>query len=273
MIDLHCHILPGIDDGAADLEVSLEMARIAVADGIRTTACTPHIYPGLYLNDAQGIRRYAAEFRAHLGEAGIPLEITEGADIQMVTELVRELRAGSFPTLAGSRYFLFEPPHHTVPARFSESVFDALTSGFVPVITHPERLTWLSKEYYPWFVEVVKQGAWIQVTAGALTGRFGKRAKYWGERMLDDGLVHILATDAHDPHGRPPLLAEGREAAETWVGAEEAQRLVEARPRAVLEDQDPAAVPPPPLTILGIEQAEPARHDHWLSRLFSGRAR
>jgi len=271
MIDLHCHMLPGIDDGAGDLRISLEMARIAVADGIRTVACTPHIYPGLYLNDAEGIRRRADEFRTCLGEAGIPLEITEGADIQMVMELVAELRAGRFPTLGGSRYFLFEPPHHTVPARFSESIFDALAGGFVPVITHPERLTWLSSEHYPWFVEAVEQGAWIQVTAGALTGRFGRRAKYWGERMLDDGLVHLLATDAHDVHGRAPLLAEGRDAAATRVGAEEAQRLVETRPRAILEDRDPAACPAPALTAAAGADRIPGQRGHRLLRLFSFR--
>jgi protein-tyrosine phosphatase len=270
MVDLHCHMLPGIDDGACNLRVSLEMARIAVEDGIETTACTPHIYPGLYLNDAEAIRRSAAELRVHLREAGIPLEITEGADIQMVVELVHELRAGRFPTLAGSRYFLFEPPHHTVPARFSELISEALASGYVPVITHPERLTWLSKEYYPWLVEAVQQGAWIQVTAGALTGRFGRRARYWGERLLDDGLVHLLATDAHGVDGRPPLLAEGREAAATRVGAEESQRLVEVRPRAVLEDRDPAAFPAPALTSARTAGRDrmPGARARWLSRLF-----
>jgi protein-tyrosine phosphatase len=247
------------------------MARIAVDDGIRTSACTPHIYPGLYLNTAEGIRRCAADLRVHLQDAGISLEITEGADIQMVTELVGELRAGRFPTLAGSRYFLFEPPHHTVPARFSEAIFDALASGFVPVITHPERLTWLSKEHYPWFVDAVEQGAWIQVTAGALTGRFGRQAKYWGERLLDDGLVHLLATDAHDVGRRPPLLAEGREAAAAWVGGEEARSLVETRPRAILQNQDPAAFPPPKLTVHERPHGLPARRKHWLSRLFCGR--
>jgi protein-tyrosine phosphatase len=271
MIDLHCHMLPGIDDGARDLQVSLAMARIAVDDGIRTSACTPHIYPGLYLNTADGIRQHAADLREHLRSEGIALEIAEGADIQMVTELVEELRTGTFPTLAGSRYFLFEPPHHTVPARFSESLFDALSSGYVPVITHPERLTWLSNEYYPWLVDAVDRGAWIQVTAGALTGRFGRRARYWGERLLDDGLVHLLATDAHDVVRRPPLLAEGREAAATWVGGEEAQRLVETRPQAILQDEDPAAFPPPALTVHDSPQVQPGLRGHWLSRLFSRR--
>jgi protein-tyrosine phosphatase len=245
MIDLHCHLLPGVDDGPRDVETALEMARIAVADGIRLTACTPHIYPGLYANDAAGIAAAVDGLRRHLGEAGIPLAITGGADIQMVPELLDGLKSGRFPSLHGSRYFLFEPPHHTVPARFRDSLFDALSAGLVPVITHPERLTWLDDEHYGWFVEAARGGAWIQVTAGAVTGRFRGRAQYWAERFLDEGLVHLLATDAHDCHRRPPLLGEGRDAAAKWVGPEEAERLVTHRPRAIIENRDPGSVVPP----------------------------
>ena len=101
MIDLHCHMLPGIDDGPTDLETALEMARIAVADGITLTACTPHIYPGLFENDASSISAAADAFRGHLREAGIPLEITTGADIQIVPELLDGLKSRRFPCLYG----------------------------------------------------------------------------------------------------------------------------------------------------------------------------
>ena len=204
MIDLHCHMLPGIDDGAPDLDTALAMARCAAADGITTTACTPHIYPGLYENEAAGIAAAVEALRGTLAEAGIELQLTVGADIQIVPELLSGLRRGTHPTLGGSRYFLFEPPHHTVPTRFHEILFDVVAAGYVPVITHPERLTWLDDTHYPWFQRAAREGAWIQLTSGALTGRFGRRAQYWSERMLDDGMVHILATDSHDPVHRPP---------------------------------------------------------------------
>ena len=247
MIDLHCHMLPGIDDGSPDLATSLSMARIALSDGIRVTACTPHIYPGLYENNADGISRAVDALRAELSGAGLGLQLTYGADIQLVPELLAGLRRGTHPTLNRSRYYLFEPPHHTVPVRFHESLYDTVAAGYVPVITHPERLTWLDDAHYPWFVQAAREGAWIQVTSGALTGRFGRRAQYWGERMLDDGMVHILATDSHDPHHRPPVLSEGREVAAKWLGEEEATLMVSERPRAILDDADPAAVPPPPM--------------------------
>ena len=267
MIDLHCHLLPGIDDGARDLSTALAMARIAVDDGITLTACTPHIYPGLYANTGPQIREAVERLRQELAAAGIPLTLTHGADIQIVPELLSGLRSGLMPTLHGSRYFLFEPPHHTVPVGFSSLVFDVVASGYVPVITHPERLTWLDDEHFGWFVEAVRGGAWIQVTAGALTGRFGSRARYWGERMLDTGMVHLIATDAHETQHRPPLLSEGRAAAEHWVGAEEAERLVTARPRAIIDNLDPSAVSPPPAP--GRGQRGKARKKGWLSALFS----
>jgi protein-tyrosine phosphatase len=246
MIDLHCHLIPNIDDGAASPEAALIMARLAVAEGITTTACTPHIYPTLFENDSAGILAGVKGLRCLLAEADIPLQLTSGADIQLVPELVQGLRTGRMPTLNGSRYFLFEPPHHSVPPAFDRLIFDCLAAGYVPVITHPERLGWLSDHHYDWFVNAALDGAWIQITADAVTGRFGRQARYWAERFLDDGLVHILATDAHDPVHRPPRLGEGRRAAERWVGSAEAERLVLERPQAILNNLDPARVPPPP---------------------------
>jgi protein-tyrosine phosphatase len=245
MIDLHCHMLPGIDDGAPDDATALEMARIAEADGIRIVACTPHIYPGLYDNDANGIRARVAALQGKLDEAGIALKLTFGADAHLVPELFQRVKNGTAPTLHGGRYFLLEPSHHGAPPRFEESVFDFTATGYVPIITHPERLTWI-EGHYRVFESLFKSGTWMQITAGSLTGRFGSRAKYWAERMLDDGIVHLLATDAHGVKHRAPLLAEGMQAAEKWVGAEEAQRLVFDRPMAILENRAPSDVAPVP---------------------------
>ena len=242
MIDLHCHMLPGIDDGAPDREVALAMARCAVADGIKTVACTPHIYPGLYDNDKDGIGRAIEAFRQVLSEEGIELELTIGADTHLDPNLLGSIRAGRIPTLAGSRYLLLEPPHHTVPPRFEESVFALRAAGIIPVITHPERLSWIEGNY-PTFQRLVRGGAWMQITSGSLTGRFGRRPKYWGERMLDEGLVHILATDSHHIDRRPPLLAEGRDAAAARLGEEEAWNLVRTRPRGIIEDAPAESLP------------------------------
>lgn len=250
MIDLHCHILPGIDDGSPDLETSLAMARIAVADGITTLACTPHIYPGLYENTGDGIRRGVAQLQAALDEAGIALRLTCGADAHLAPDLPAKLRSGDAPSLGDTRYFLLEPPHHVAPPRFAEFVFNLIAAGYVPLITHPERLTWI-EDHYATFCALVTQGAWMQVTSGSLTGRFGDEAKYWGERMLDEGRVHILATDSHGIKRRPPLLAEGCAAAERWVGAEQARHLVYTRPAGILENLAPSLMPALPQRAAG----------------------
>lgn len=246
MIDLHCHILPGIDDGAPDLAVALAMARCAVADGITVTACTPHIYPGLYENHRDGILAAVVAFRQVLAQERIPLTLTLGADTHLAPDLVGSIRAGRVPTLNDTRYLLLEPPHHVAPPRFEETVFQLGAAGYVPVITHPERLTWI-ESHYDVFVRLVRGGSWLQVTAGSLTGRFGPRPKYWAERMLDEGLVHILATDSHHIDRRPPLLAEAREAAARRLGEEEALNLVEVRPRGILEDTPPEQLPSLPV--------------------------
>jgi len=241
MIDLHCHMLPGIDDGAPDLDEALAMARVAVADGIRVTACTPHIYPGMYENHAAGIRLAISELRNALHQEDIPLQLVEGADVHLTPDLLAGIRGGRIPTLNGSRYFLFEPPHHVAPPRIENVVFDLVAAGYVPIVTHPERLSWIDN-HYKVFGNLAKGGAWMQLTAGAITGRFGGRAKYWSERMLDEGMVHIVATDAHRADKRAPLLAEARDAVAKRLGDAEAVQMTEIRPSGILRNVQPDAL-------------------------------
>jgi protein-tyrosine phosphatase len=250
LIDLHCHILPGIDDGAPDLEAALEMARIAVEDGIHTLACTPHIYPGMYENTAEHIRQATEAFRDELAVAGIPLQITYASDTHVMPDLLDRLKSGTVPTFNGGRYFLLEPPHHVAPPNFEDFAYRVIAAGYVPIVTHPERLHWI-EDHYRVFVRLAQQGVWMQITAGSLTGRFSDAAKYWGLRMLREGLVHILATDAHSIEHRPPLLAEGVAAARRLVGAEEADQLVNGRPAIVLNNRDPMLAAPIPALAAG----------------------
>jgi protein-tyrosine phosphatase len=244
MIDLHCHMLPGIDDGAADLEVALEMARLAVADGITVTACTPHIMPGVYGNTGPQIRAAIAEFTRALETAGIPLKLTSGADVHLATDLVAGLRNGQVLTLNDSRYFLFEPPHHVMPPRLEHAVFDVMTAGFQPVLTHPERLTWI-EEHYDVMEHMAHAGVWMQITCGSVTGRFGRRPQYWADRMIDEGLVHILATDAHNLRNRSPSMAKSRDLVAARLGEEEAHNMVVVRPQGILDNVAPDQLPPP----------------------------
>ena len=242
MIDLHCHMLPGIDDGAPDLETSLEMARIAVDDGITITACTPHITPGVYDNTGPDILERIAALQLELDRAGIALRLTCGADAHVMTGMVDGLRSKQIPSLGGSRYFLFEPPHHVAPPRLEDLAFELLTAGYIPVLTHPERLTWI-EDHYEVMVRLVRAGAWMQITCGSITGRFGQRPQFWAERMLDEGMVHILATDAHNLRNRKPKMAEARDCVAARLGDQAAIDMVLTRPRGVLDDVLPTDLP------------------------------
>lgn len=174
----------------------------------------PHIYRGVYGNDGDGIRAAVARLQLQLDREGIALRLVEGADVHLDPDLLSGIRAGRVPTIAGSRYLL-EPPQHVAPPRLEESVFALMAAGYTPIITHPERLTWV-ETHYALFERISRRGAWMQVTAGALSGRFGRRVRYWAERFISDGYVMILATDAHPPQRRPPLLAKAAPPRRHW---------------------------------------------------------
>jgi protein-tyrosine phosphatase len=134
--------------------------------------------------------------------------------------------------------------------------FSLLVAGYVPILTHPERLTWI-EAHYETVQRLAQAGVWMQLTAGSVGGAFGRRPRYWSERMLDEGLVHILATDAHDLKRRPPKLGAGRDAAALRVGDAEAEHLVVTRPQGVLDNIDPGSMPAPQLAIVAdVEKPE-----------------
>jgi protein-tyrosine phosphatase len=261
MIDLHCHIIPGIDDGAVTLEDSIAMARIAVGDGISVTACTSHMFPGIFNNTRDVIENGMIALRGELLSRDIPLALTLGADIQLAPGIVEGLSNGSIPSINGGRYFLFEPPHQSAPPRIKEVVKEYCSSPFVPIITHPERLAWI-EDYYDRMAEFVEMGAWMQLTAGSITGAFGKRVQYWSERMLDEGLVHVIASDGHNQTRRPPVMSAARDAVAKRLGEAEAMLMVYGRPKMVLEDAIPHLVPPPIGHPLGHQNAGPASSDN-----------
>lgn len=242
MIDLHCHMLPSIDDGAGDLEVALEMARMQVDQGVGVVACTPHILPGLYHNTGQDICKRVETLGHQLLEAGIDLRLVAGADNHVTPDFVALLQQGHLLPIDQSRYVLVEPPHQAAPARLENLFFNILIAGFVPILTHPERLTWIESRYDT-IAKLADSGVWMQITSSSLFGRFGRRAQYWAERMLCEGRAHVLASDAHDCEMRPPDLGRGVAAAERLIGAEAAQLLANERPNAVLQDLVPSAVP------------------------------
>lgn len=244
MIDLHCHLLPGVDDGAKSIEESIAMARLSAEQGVETIACTPHMTPGVFENRGSDVRERIARLQLALEEAEAPVRLVTGADVHVAPNLVVELRSGAALSLNDTRYVLIEPPHHVFPPRLEDFFFGLMAADFTPVLTHPERLTWIARRYDV-IQRLFDQGVWMQVTAGALLGDFGGGPKYWAERMLDEGMCHILATDAHNMGRRRPNLRAGFEAAAKRIGEAEATNLVCGRPRAILENRAASATPRP----------------------------
>jgi len=263
VIDLHSHILPGIDDGAPDIEASLAIARMAVEDGIKVMAATPHFMPGVYDNEANDVRARVAHLQDALQQSGIPLQLVTGCDAHIRPDFAACLREGKILTINDTRYVLFEPPHITMPQRMDELLFNVLASGFVPILTHPERLRWIENSY-AMMVQLVKQGVLMQITCGSLTGRFGQRPQYWAKRMMAEGMVHILATDTHDTKKRPPSMANGFDIATSELGLEEAKNLVLIRPAMILDNLPVDQLPP----VAVHKSNSPVKQESLFKRLF-----
>ncbi len=243
MIDLHSHILPGIDDGARDLAESLQMARMWVDQGVSTVTCTPHILPGVYHNSGPQIREAVVALQAELVAHDIPLRLLTGADNHIVPTFVQDLRRGHLLTIAESRYVLAEPPHHGLPLRMDELFHEIQVAGYVPILTHPERLTWVSGKYDV-IAGLADRGVLMQLTCGSITGRFGRRAQELARRMLRERRAHIVATDAHNIVGRPPDMLAAWTLACDWVGREEANNLFVNRPTRIIANAPAAELEP-----------------------------
>lgn len=212
------------------------MARIAVDDGITVIACTPHLLPGLFDNPGPAMRRMIQDFRGVLDDEDIRLEITTGADVHLTPHTLEEINSGHALTLNDTRYFLLEPPHMTAPPNFYRAVMRILDGGFIPVITHPERLAWIDR-HYPVFAKLAHQGCLMQLTAGALTGIFGGRAERVAWQMIDEGLADVVATDAHSTGRRKPVLSRARRLVESRFGTDYARKLFVETPATILSNR------------------------------------
>jgi protein-tyrosine phosphatase len=244
VIDLHSHLLPGIDDGASDLDESLAMARAAVDGGVEQIVATPHV-SATYPNDPLRFAERVAEVQAALDRAGIPLRVHKGAEVShlMLSELSDEaLRAG---TLGDGDYVLLEPPL-SGPAPFIDRMADELQrKGFKVLLAHPERIAAFNRNIDV-VAKLVETGCVTSITAGSLAGRFGGSVKRFTQELLARGLVHNLASDAHDAQHRSPALRPELDAVvaeipelEGWL-----DYLTVETPRAILAGEVPSGTPP-----------------------------
>jgi protein-tyrosine phosphatase len=241
MIDLHCHILPGVDDGARSLDEAVAMCRLAAADGCEAMIATPHQRRGEWWNDdrelLQGIAR---DLQAAVGPTQeTSFRVALGGEIHVgpgLLEEIERLPGGSLLPLAGSRYLLIEFDMLDTPVQAADLVHELAVSGWRPVIAHPELIPWLAKGT-ALLDHLVSLGATAQVTAMSLTGDFGRRPQTDALAFLDAGLVHFVASDCHSPRRRPPGLSRAYQVIAARRGEAVARRLTTDNPRAVLDNR------------------------------------
>ncbi len=255
MIDLHTHILPGIDDGVKTEDEAVEFARVAAADGIRTLVATPHCRDGFYANDRTAVLDGVAALRRRLASEGVGLEVVPGAEVHVAPDLVARVRDGRAPTLGDNgRTVLFELSMSQYPVELERTLFDLRVAGLVVLIAHPERIRYFQDDLAR-YEALIRQGAYGQITTGSILGQFGDDVRELSEDLLRRRLVHCIASDSHNVRGRPPVLSRAREAAAAWVGADWAEAMTDAVPAALLRGESPE-VPPP---------ADPPRRRGWLA--------
>jgi len=205
-VDIHCHLLPGVDDGAGSLEESLRMAEMAVRDGIRKIVLTPHCDHPRIPNSGPAWTAALKSLKTALSARGLHLELVMGGEITLTGETLDRLKCHDLPTLGGSRFVLLELPDPP-PLALEEELFRFRLAGFLPILAHVERYRFVQASQ-DLILRLVAQGALCQVTAMSLTGGFGRRAAKAVRRLLLSGAVHFIATDAHDDARRPPLIQE-----------------------------------------------------------------
>ena len=227
MIDIHCHILPDIDDGPTTFEESVAMARLAAADGIDVIVATPHVNEKIY--DPVEISRRASWLRHLLRQQEIPVTIMTGADVNTVfaAEQVKDF------TINDTEYILVEFPHTHLPGNARDILFQYQVNGLKPIITHPERNPSISAKP-ELLMDLLSDGIYVQVTGGSVTGEFGRDAQGCAHHLLREGVVDVLATDAHATTYRRPVLSKGMEAAAEIVGKEAAKKMVFGNPLKII---------------------------------------
>lgn len=241
MIDLHCHLLHGIDDGPDTLEQSLELCRIAVAEGTTHAVVTPHIHPGRWENTRESIEQKHQSLKAMLAEQNIPLQLGFAGEVRLSDQIMQQIADDEIPfygEVDGYRIMLLEFPHgHIIPGSI-KLVEWLLKRNIRPLIAHPERNKQVMKDigHIQPFIDA---GCWLQLTAGSLTGGFGANAQGVAWQLLQDDVVKVVASDGHNAKTRPPSMKQAFARIGQEYGDERAFHLMLDAPASIIRNQSP----------------------------------
>ncbi|CAH0211918.1 CpsB/CapC family capsule biosynthesis tyrosine phosphatase [Peribacillus sp. Bi134] len=253
MIDIHCHILPGLDDGSANMKESLNMARKAVEAGITHLFATPHHLNEKYVNVKNDIIERTVRLNESFQLENIPLTIHPGQEVRIHRDIFTSLEKGEILTLDDNgTYLLVELPSGKVPTYTQEVIYELLLKGITTIIVHPERNKELIANHKLLF-ELVQEGALVQITSGSIIGNFGKSIQSFSKKIIEHNLAHFIATDAHNIGSRGFTLQQAYETITKVYGIERTFHFKE-NAEQLLKDQSPVVEKPVPFKkkILGI---------------------
>jgi protein-tyrosine phosphatase len=239
MIDLHCHLLPGIDDGPQDMVQALALCRLAVEDGISHAICTPHVHAGRWENTRSSIAGRIGELRQALVEQDIALKLGFAGEVRASEQVMALVSQGELPTYGSYEthaVVLLEFPHNALPVGSEQLIDWMLRHGYRPLIAHPERNKAVMKNP-DLLLPLVERGALLQLTAGSIVGDFGAAAESVSLDLLTRDLVAVVASDAHNQRGRRPRMQAAFSVVESNFGAQRAQRLFVLTPQSIVRDQ------------------------------------
>lgn len=217
MIDIHCHLLPGVDDGAATMEESMEMAKKAVKEGIKIIIATPHHKNHKFENPKESILKKVSDLNQNLREKNIPLKVLPGQEPAINGEFLIDYEQGELLTLNKTHYLFIELPSGHVPRYTEKVLMDLQYMGIVPIIVHPERNQGFIERPEVLY-QLINKGALAQVTASSVCGGFGKNIKRFSNQLIEANLVHFIASDAHNTYNRKFHMSEAYQNIESSFG-------------------------------------------------------
>lgn len=243
MIDLHCHILHGLDDGAGTPAESIQMARTFEQTGYRMVAATPHMIPGTaWMPSINRINRRIVELNHTIKEKGLELEIVSGMEIALDPQIPDLLDEDRLLTLGNSSCLLIEPSFQQLPPGWEQVIFSILAKGYSVLLAHPERCLQLAADLN--LIErLIEAGVYLQLNWGSFLGQYGREVKRTARQMASNGWIHCLATDSHHPGGHTPeRIGSAAAALQMLIGQENLQQITTDNPLRVLNDEPPRSI-------------------------------